>query len=109
MNSNKDFLKANLENKVSYLQDEHKIVLQAIYDDACEKGVVHDFEYDKHLCQSISFTELSKNVDVSDMVLNICLVDLERMGFIINTMRNSYKETEYAIWYLGLEYFKELQ
>ena len=110
MSNEKNFLKLNLKNKVSLLQDEHKYVLKIIYDDACEKGVVNNFEYHEYLVQSMKYSDIREKAinNMSDNVLDICLLDLDRMGFIMNMMRNPYKCAEYSIWYLGLEYFKEL-
>lgn len=111
MNTEQMFLNANYDNKISYLQDEHKIVLKILYDDACNRKIIQDFEYDKYLVQSMSYTAIKKiaKQSMSSTVLDICLLDLCGMGFIINTMINPYKQTEYAICPLGLEYFKRLR
>ena len=110
-NNTQDFLKVNFENKVSRLQDEHKIVLKILYKDACERRIIQDFQYHEYLVQSMSYTAIKEITEqsMSSIVLDICLLDLCGMGFIINTMINPYKQTEYAICPLGLEYFKRLK
>ena len=42
-NKEQDFLKVNFDNKILRLQDEHKIVLQILYKDACERRIIQDF------------------------------------------------------------------
>ena len=108
MGDEKTFLKENLHKKISLLQDEHKEVLKIIFDDAVKNGVVKDFEYHRYLCQCMKSTEIREiaNGKMSDTVLQICILDLERMGFIMNVVLNQYKECAYAISPLGLEYFK---
>lgn len=46
---------------------------------------------------------------MTDKTLQVCLKDLESMDLLLNTMRNPYKETQYAIRSLGLEYMKDLE
>lgn len=103
-----EFVKCNLENKIPFLQDEHKFLIKILYDNACKMGAIKDEKFDKCIGQSISYTEIKEIIkeDMTDKVLSICLNDLENMDFILNTMANPYKEAQYGIKPLGLEYIK---
>lgn len=100
------FFEDNLKNKITSLQEEHKEVLKVIYDNAREIGAVRNFNLSGVNRQSMDYDEVKKTVDghISGSVLDICLLDLERMGFVINT-----KKTEYGISILGLEYFRTVE
>lgn len=99
----------NLKVKSEKLQEEHIMVLQYLYDNAVELGVVKDFEFNENLIQSVKYTKIEEAVGMDSLTLNLCLHDLMNLGFIMNTMRNPYKEEEYGIWYLGLKYFESLK
>ena len=102
------FIKDNLKNKISFLQEEHKLLLKIIYKNACEVMAIQNGEFNINIGQSMPYSKIREKTKeiMTDKVLNICLQDLENMDFILNTMRNSYKETEYGIRPLGLEYIK---
>ena len=102
-----DFFKKNIENKVGYLQEEHILVMDLIYKDACDHGVVKEYEFRPHICQNVPYLDIASLFEYGTDVLDICLNDLERIGFIINTMRNPYKQSHYGITKLGIEYMKE--
>ena len=102
-----NFFEKNILNKIPMLQDEHKKVLREIYQDAVKKNCIHEFQFDKYLSQSMKYTDIKNNCSkMDDTVLCVCLSDLEGLGFLVNTMRNPYKEMEYAISYLGMLYIK---
>ena len=111
MNKDNDFFELNLKNKVSYLQEEHILVLKTIYDDACEKGAIKDYRFVESRSHSMKYTKIREKIQnrISDEVLYICLTDLERLGFIIYTMLNPFKESEYGIFFVGIEYFKNIK
>lgn len=102
------FIEINLKSKISFIQEEHNYVMKVLYDNACEVGAVVNDEFSESISQSFSYTKIKEKTSktMSDKVLQICLRDLESMDFLINTMRNPYKETEYGIRPLGLEYIK---
>lgn len=101
---NNNFYKTNIESKMKCLQAEHYKVLDILYKDACNKGVIKDYKFDLHLCQSMLYTKLEEMFgELGCKVLQVCLGDLQGYGFIINTMRNPYKESEFAITELGVK------
>lgn len=102
------FIKDNLNNKIPFLQEEHKLLIKILYDDACKVRAIQDGEFNINIGQSMSYTKIREKTKeiMTYKVLEVCLKDLENMDFILNTMRNQYKETEYGIRPLGLEYIK---
>ncbi|MBO5238690.1 MAG: hypothetical protein J6B50_07955 [Lachnospiraceae bacterium] len=83
-------------------------VLKAIYDAACSNNIINNYKFNENIVQSMNYTDIKNKVQMDEQILLVCLMDLESIGFIINTMRNPYKECEYAISFLGIEYFKQL-
>lgn len=102
------FIKDNLKNKIPFLQEEHKSLIKILYDDACKVRAIQDGEFNINIGQSMPYTKIRENTKeiMTEKILNICLNDLECIGFILNTMRKPYKEAEYGIRQLGLEYIK---
>ena len=109
MDENEKFWDVNLKNKISVFQDEHKKVLELIYKDACDRRVVVDFKYSSLRTQAMKYTDIRNKIEqeISDAVLNVCLVDLEKNAFIIKALSNETKEYKYAIAPLGVEYLKK--
>lgn len=105
------FIKDNLKNKIPFLQEEHKLLIKILYDDACKVMAIQDGEFNINIGQSMPYTKIREKTKeiMTDKILNICLKDLECMDFILNTMINPYKETEYGIRPLGLEYIKSCE
>lgn len=103
-----EFFKNNISTKIPFLQDEHKKILEVVYRDAVDQRCIHNFKYDENKTQSMKYTDINEKVSDSmdDKVLHTCLLDLVSLGFLVITMRNTYKETEYAVSYLGLKYFE---
>lgn len=106
MNDTELFIKKNLEKKKDLLQEEHIQVLNMLYNDGVKQGCIDGYKFHEYICQSVKYTKIANELEVDDMVLNICITDLQSMGLILNTMRNPYKESEFTLTQLGLEYLK---
>ncbi len=104
----RNFFQMNIKRKIPFMQEEHKYIMEVLYNNACEVGAVVNGNFSENIMQSILYTELREKTKevMTYKVLDVCLKDLENMDFIQNTMRNPYKETEYGIRPLGLEYIK---
>lgn len=104
----KKFIEDNLKKKDELLQKEHKQIMHIIYNDLCElrKSIANmDEEKAKYIIHYVTYSKLIKmtNTIMSTIVLQICLRDLENMGFIVKT---NPVRIEYEICPLGLEYIK---
>ena len=59
MEERRKFLKENLENKLQFIQDEHKKVIQAIYNNAVKINAVSGFSLNENITQFLKFSALS--------------------------------------------------
>lgn len=102
------FINNNLKNKIPFLQEEHKLLIKVLYDDACKVRAIQDGEFNMNIGQSMPYAKIREKTKeiMTDKILNICFKDLECMDFLLNTMINPYRENEYGIRPLGLEYIK---
>lgn len=109
MGDEKKFIEENIKRKKGLLQPEHKMVMDALYRNACKIHAVDNFEFTKMCAQSMALSEILKCIkgDFSQKMLKICLSDLEHMGFVMNTLIQPIREAEYAILPLGIEYIKQ--
>ena len=101
-----EFFVRNIEKKEEYLQDEHKLVIKEIYQNAVKQNCVKEFDFIPNITQCMTFTDIKNATGLGIQVLLTCLTDLESFGFIVNVMRNTYKENAYAMVWLGLKYME---
>lgn len=106
-----NFYIANTERKIPFLQNEHRKTMDILFKNACEDGVVRDYVFQPHVCQSVPYLELlaefKKATGLDEQsILYACLVDLESFGFLMKTVTNPSKQYCYGITELGLKYME---
>lgn len=100
------FYVENIEKKQPCLQKEHKKILKVVYKNAMDKNCVKDYKFVSNICQCMKFTEINEETNLDIQVVQVCLNDLESLGFVINVMMNPNKEYSYAMTWLGLKYME---
>lgn len=101
-----DFFINNIKTKNSFLQNEHKKIIEILYENGKKTGTLKEYEFVPKLSQSMTFSEIKQESVVDLQIVLTCLSDLESMGFIVNVMKNPYKEYSYGLTYLGLKYME---
>ena len=102
-----EFFEINIRGKEQFLQNEHKTLLVALYKDAVNRGYVSNYEFKPHLVCPINSSELRSKSELTLQIYNVCISDLVELGFVMNSMRDTFKETTYTITYLGLKYLEK--
>lgn len=100
-----EFCEKNLMTKEQFMQNEHKIILKVIYEDAQNNGRIVKSGFNCGIAQIISLDEISGKVSSIDReIVGICLNDLEYMGFIMRSYNVPGEQIGYEITYLGVKY-----
>ena len=101
------FFEKNLEIKNSFLQEEHKAIIQAVYRDAVDKDcVTKNYKLKTEQTQCMKYTEIAKATQMEPVIIITCLTDLVGLGLLANVMINTNNEYSYGITWLGLKYIE---
>lgn len=107
MDSQNNFFKTNLKNKIPLLQPEHINILKIIFKNACDTNIIIEFKFSEKLRQAMPISDILNNQTIDIDIAICCLSDLEHLGFIISSI---YPDgSRFAISRLGLEYFKFIE
>ena len=99
-----EFLINNIETKKAFLQNEHKKIIDILYNNGIKTGTLKKHDFVPHLSQCMTFSDIKEESGFDMEIVIICLSDLESMGFVMNVMKNPDKEYAYGITWLGLKY-----
>ena len=108
-----EFYRTNIQNKLHFLQREHKEVLRVLYQNAEKNITVEKYEFKPYSGQAMSYKDiedaLKKALEeaMPPFVLNTCLSDLESWGFALTTKQAStFEYAGFGITYLGLKFIE---